>query len=399
PPHRSAYAPSPAIRGSHVSMLKRGGMNGAIASTVQIGWTPWTAEQRAGRGADQPPQVAQAPEVRQGQSGSAPATKASHCLIHAKCGRTTNPEEAQFAKNYDYQIHFASRMEATAVGVVNAINLITHDLFRIGILSEMTPIEIFRDEVQKSQDRSMAVRIWWRDDDLIKNTPRFDALMQASERFSASILVAIIPGLASEQLDVQKTNPKLAFFCQHGWKHSNHELDRGGKSEFADNRDPNDVKGEIALGQAALARILGGRCLPIFVPPWNSIAEQHIPTLAERGFTGLSTYGRRLHGFAAPGVRLVNTHIDVLDWSAVGVARALPADVLFHRLAEFVRLQREKGAEDPEPIGILTHHRAMAEDAWATLDVLLSALMSTPGLTWASPPEVFAPRPEPALTP
>ncbi|MDQ2105265.1 O-linked N-acetylglucosamine transferase family protein, partial [Azospirillum isscasi] len=32
PPHRSAYAPSPAIRGSHVSMLKRGGITDWIAS-------------------------------------------------------------------------------------------------------------------------------------------------------------------------------------------------------------------------------------------------------------------------------------------------------------------------------------------------------------------------------
>ncbi len=236
----------------------------------------------------------------------------------------------------------------------------------------------------------MTVRMWWRDDDLIENTPKFDMLMQASERFNAAILVAIIPGLASEHLDVQKTDPKLAFFCQHGWKHINHEADRGGKSEFADSRDLADVANEIALGQAVLARLIGERSLPIFVPPWNSVAEPHVQTLATRGFTGLSTYGRRREGFAAPGVRLVNTHIDVLDWSTGAVPRAVPIDDLLDRLTKFVRKQREEASADPEPIGILTHHRAMREDAWPVLDELLPILLSTPGLTWASPPEVFA---------
>ena len=254
-------------------------------------------------------------------------------------------------------------------------------------------LDVLRTELHLSRDAGVPVRMWWRDDDLVANSRGFDALIGLARTFRAPLLVAIIPGLASEALDVSEADPDLIDFCQHGWRHINHQPLGGGKSEFGAGRDPEAVEAEIAAGQVALARLLGDRSRPIFVPPWNAFDERHLDIVRARGFTGLSTFGPRPRAFAVDGLRLANTHLDILQWEAPGGPRPVPFDDACLRLARIVREQREKPEADAEPIGILSHHRAMREESWSLLEGLLSAFAGVPGVSWLTPSQVFAPPP------
>lgn len=115
------------------------------------------------------------------------------------------------------------------------------------------------------------VRLWWRDDDLVANTPAFDRLVGLATERRLPLLVSVIPGLASDRLDLSRADPGLLFFCQHGWKHLNHEPEGAPKSEFGASRPSAEVQSELAAGQAVMGRLLGERVMPVFVPPWNAL--------------------------------------------------------------------------------------------------------------------------------
>ncbi|MFV3126359.1 hypothetical protein [Niveispirillum sp. KHB5.9] len=252
-------------------------------------------------------------------------------------------------------------------------------------------LEQLREEAQLSHEAGRPARFWWRDDDLVANSANFDALTGLAVRFHAPLLVAVIPGMAAAMLDLGRADPGLVHFCQHGWKHTNHLTAGPGKSEFGGDRAPDTVLAEIAAGRDILVRLLGDRFMPVFVPPWNAFDPGHLPALTACGLTGLSTYGHRPGPYAADGIRLANTHIDILRWDAPGGPKALAAGDVFDRLAQLVRRQRLDPGADPEPIGILSHHRAMGDDAWALLDGLFDAINGMPGAGWAAPPAIFAP--------
>lgn len=251
-------------------------------------------------------------------------------------------------------------------------------------------LDLFQEEVRLAREAGILTQIWWRDDDLIANTANFDTLLRLARAYAAPVLMAIIPGLVDEGLNIRDADPALIHFCQHGWKHINHQPAGVGKSEFGPDRDPGEIIAEIAAGQVALARILGDRRLPIFVPPWNAFNSRHMEILQVRGFSGLSVHGSRPQSFAIDGVRLANTHIDILRWDAPGQPQALALEDVFGRLALLVRKRRLAPGADPEPIGLLSHHRAMADDAWALMNALFSTIREMPGIAWVAPPRVFA---------
>lgn len=254
-------------------------------------------------------------------------------------------------------------------------------------------LDVLRTELHLSREAGVPVRMWWRDDDLVANSRAFEALIRLAQTFRTPALVSIIPGLASEALDVSAADPDLIHFCQHGWRHINHQPEGGGKSEFGAGRDPEAVEAEIAAGQVVLTRLLGDRCMPIFVPPWNACDERHLEIVRARGFTGLSSFGPRPRPFAVGGLRLANAHLDILQWEAPGGPRPVPFDEACLRLARIVREQRQKPEADAEPIGILSHHRAMREESWSLLEGLLSAFSGVPGVSWLTASQVFAPPP------
>lgn len=93
--NRNAWANSPKY--AHHSRLLRYCGGSDVRCRLAAGWCRGPGgihpamEQRAGRGADQPPQNAQASDVRQSQLGSVPQTNPPGGPIHANCARTTQP--------------------------------------------------------------------------------------------------------------------------------------------------------------------------------------------------------------------------------------------------------------------------------------------------------------------
>ncbi len=134
---------------------------------------------------------------------------------------------------------------------------------------------------------------------------------------------------------------------------------------------------------------------PILVPPHNRIAEPVVQRLAEIGFQGLSTHGPRAAVLAAPGLVQVNTHLDIMHWPPprgfLGEAESL--EILVARL----RARRLGAADAAEPTGLLTHHPAHDDDAWAFLEALLDRLTGHPAARFIAAEEAFAQIVEPPV--
>jgi hypothetical protein len=147
------------------------------------------------------------------------------------------------------------------------------------------------------------------------------------------------------------------------------------------------VLGDLGTGWMALERLFGPRALPVLVPPWNRIASGLVPALPEIGFYGLSTFGTRTRAEPVRGLRQVNTHLDLIDWrGSRGFVGAGPA---LDRLVQALGAARTRSRE---PVGILSHHLAMDEEAWDFLMSLMGRATTMPGLKICPAHEIFTSR-------
>lgn len=213
------------------------------------------------------------------------------------------------------------------------------------------------------------IALWLRDDDAVAPSPALDRLASLSERFAAPVLLAVIPLLAEPALATALGSTPRLRPCQHGATHRNHARAGSKKSEFGAEREASDVDAAIAHGRQRLHDLLGDSVLPIFVPPWNRIAQSHAARLGALGFAGLSCFRDYRHG-PDGGPRLLNTQIDIMDWHGGRIGRST-ADLL----GEIVALLRERrsGATGDLELGLLLHHRDHDETAWSFLRDLLGA--------------------------
>ncbi|WP_293807727.1 polysaccharide deacetylase family protein [uncultured Bosea sp.] len=213
------------------------------------------------------------------------------------------------------------------------------------------------------------IDLWLRDDDAVAPSPALDRLSDLTERFAAPVLLAVIPLLAEPALSATLRSKPLLRPCQHGATHRNHAPKGSKKSEFGAEREAAEVDAEIACGWQRLRDLLGDDTLPIFVPPWNRIAQDHAARLSALGFAGLSCFRGYRHG-AAGGPLLLNTHIDIMDWHAGRIGRAA-ADILDELVV--LLAQRRQGETGDIALGLLLHHRDHDEAAWTFLSDLMRA--------------------------
>ena len=182
--------------------------------------------------------------------------------------------------------------------------------------------------------------------------------------------------------------PTLAIL-QHGYAHQNHAPATEKKQELGPHRPYPSVLGELATGQARLARIFGPRFRPILVPPWNRIAPALVPMLPDIGYRGLSLYQPRARKEAAPGLIQANAHIDIVDWTGgrgfVGESAALGM-AIGHLAA-----RRAGHADALVPTGLLTHHLVHDGECRSFLDRFLAAVAGHPAAAWLEAEAVFAP--------
>ncbi|MGD9537796.1 MAG: hypothetical protein AB7P52_18490 [Alphaproteobacteria bacterium] len=217
---------------------------------------------------------------------------------------------------------------------------------------------------------------WWRDDDAGRDSPMLVRLLALAARRRAPLALAVIP----LRLDAAAAQRILACneasVLQHGISHENRARAGEKKCELAEDVPIETTLHALKEAGTRLRDAFGDRALPVLVPPWNRIAPSLVPLLPSIGLSGLSTYRARQAGEAAPGLRQVNTHADLVDWPGtrgfIGDAAAL------RLLTDHLAARREGRADAAEPSGLLSHHAAHDEACWAFLDALLDHLSAHP---------------------
>jgi hypothetical protein len=238
-------------------------------------------------------------------------------------------------------------------------------------------------ELDAWQASGKAAEFWWRDDDAVAVTPALERLITLQRKHSAPLMLAVIPARAMPDLAVRLKGEDGIVPVQHGWAHLNHAGVGHSKAELGPHRPTGLVLGELVRGAFTMDRLFGS-WLRVLVPPHNRIAPAVAAGLAAAGYVGLST--DRPRKTPPPGLIQVNTHIDIMDWSTrafLGEAACL--DLAINHLAA-----KRAGRVDPsEPTGLLTHHLAHDEPAWAFTDRFIGHLRGHPAIRWVDPRQLF----------
>jgi hypothetical protein len=233
---------------------------------------------------------------------------------------------------------------------------------------------------------------WWRDDDATDAPPALHRLLALAQRHDLPLALAVVPAAAAESL-VDAIGPwRRIAVLQHGYAHRNHAPPAERKAELGAHRPLSKILDELRLGRRRLGALFGKRLAPILVPPWNRIDEAVVRRLTGLGFIGLSTFQARDRPDAAPGLRQVNCHIDLMDWrSRAFLGRGTVLDSAIGHLAA----RREGRIDGVEPTGLMSHHLAHDDAAWRFLEQFLAATANHPAARWLTVRQAFQRRARP----
>lgn len=222
---------------------------------------------------------------------------------------------------------------------------------------------------------------WWRDDDATQPGAALDRLLRTAE--SHPLALAVIPVGATAALAERLDDTENITVLQHGFRHANHAPATEKKAEFGAHRPQSAMLAEIDDGRTRLEDLFGDRFLPLFVPPWNRIASELPAALTDRGYCGVSCFGRRQSGAAR---RTINCHIDPIDWR--GSRGFIGTQIVLGHLID--QLAARRTGASPEPLGFLTHHLDLDADGWRFIEDLLDATQDHPAVAWRSAATVAA---------
>jgi hypothetical protein len=205
---------------------------------------------------------------------------------------------------------------------------------------------------------------WLRDDDAVTVTPALERLLS----FGVPVALAAIPDLAEASLF-----KKDVAFLQHGCDHRNRAAAGEKKTEFPAHEPIAEALDRLRASRERLVAMGGSKVLPVVAPPWNRMRRELAAELPSIGIQGLSAYGPEE---SIPGVKQVNTHVDVVAWQDgkrfIGEEHA-------------VRLAMTYVTED-KPVGWLTHHAVHDEATWRFLE----RLFALPGPRWTGAADLFS---------
>ncbi|WP_201863342.1 glycosyltransferase [Microvirga soli] len=226
--------------------------------------------------------------------------------------------------------------------------------------------------LERARDGGYTVRVWWRDDDAVADTPALDRLLTLARRYNAGIGLAVIPEGLQTSLALRLSDETSAFALVHGWSHANHAPPEAKKAEFGAHRPVETMAAEAQRALRTASAHLGAKLLPVFVPPWNRISSELIPNLPRLGFSALSTFTDRRVASPAPGLLQINTHLDPIDWR--GARSAVEPRQIVAGLAGAIERRIAGAADRDEPIGLLTHHLVHDEVIWVLSERLIAHL-------------------------
>lgn len=226
--------------------------------------------------------------------------------------------------------------------------------------------------------RGETIRFWWRDDDAGRTSPAFSRLLEMAESRNLQLALAVVPAWLEPDVQGQIAGNAEVTVLQHGYAHVDHAR-KDAKSIELGGRSIERITKDLKTGFAILEDAFGAAFDPVLVPPWNRIDQKLYRHLRACGYRGLSVFGSRDDPDIVPGITLVNTHIDPIDWR--GTRGFLGEEVMLGRLMDQLDLD--------EPIGILSHHLVMDEPCWTFLERLFSLLAHHPAARLCSASHLF----------
>jgi peptidoglycan/xylan/chitin deacetylase (PgdA/CDA1 family) len=237
-------------------------------------------------------------------------------------------------------------------------------------------------ELQLWPEQGFVPRFWLRDDDATRPSAALNKLIAVVREFETPLLLAVIPMQASAALAERLATEPLVIPCVHGYAHQRHNAEPAPALELGGDRPTEEALTELRQGRDRLRQLFGEKLSGILVPPWNRIAPEIAARIHECGFTGLSTNSWHVNGTILPEL---NTQIDIVDWANGRKGHNLEwaAGELLRRL----RQARERGGA---PLGILTHHLVLDDQAWQTLRDLILYLKMRKGLAFEAADDLLA---------
>ena len=218
------------------------------------------------------------------------------------------------------------------------------------------------------------VPFWWRDDDAMEVSAPLERLLTLSARKNIPLALAVVP--AGAQPGLFQLLPPQVSVLQHGTDHRNRAGPGEKKTEYPQSEPIDAALERVSEGFKRLRAAAGEKLVPVLAPPWNRIRKDLLRGLGQIGLRGMSTYGARSNAEPVPGLRQVNTHVDIVAWRRgkrfIGEAEALAAAARY--------------LASDEPIGWLTHHAVHDAAAWEFLE----RLFTLKGARWLSAAEAFS---------
>ena len=222
-------------------------------------------------------------------------------------------------------------------------------------------------------------RLWWRDDDAVSDTPQLRRLLELAAHSDAVVALAVIPEGAQESL-ARLAERAPCCIWQHGLIHHDH-----GQGEFGEGRPLDLLKHEALRGQRWLDRLFTpAGWQRVFVPPFHAISMPFKRAVAGLGYVGLSAGDPLVP--PVEGLPEQNAAFDLTDWSD---GSFYGADAVCTMLVRELAMRRGGELAQASPIGVLTHHLALAEEAWAFLAELVGFLDRHPAVEFIAPDTLF----------
>ncbi len=229
---------------------------------------------------------------------------------------------------------------------------------------------------------------WWRDDDSENDDPAIDHLLAMQRGLGVSIAISAVPAVTDANFAERVFAGSDICVLQHGYAHRNQAPAGDKKCEFPGNRTVRAVCRELEAGARLLRDLFGALSLPVLVPPWNRIHKDWYCQLPGLGYRGLSMFAPRSAAYEVPALRIVNTHVDILDWRGgrayVGLTNAL------EQAMSHLQRRRHRDVDADEPTGLLTHHLVHDARCWAFIEEFVGRTKSHPATRWLRAADLFA---------
>ena len=226
----------------------------------------------------------------------------------------------------------------------------------------------FRQFLESKEEKGQTLQLFLRDDDVDEDEDSLKHLLDLALARGVPMNLEIIPGRLTPACtailkNALRADHTLLSLNQHGWMHSNHEVE-GRKCEFGASRSFTQQLNDIARGKAILASTFEDLFYPAFTPPWNRCTKDTYQALDELGFQVLSKdRGKECvteHRFTE-----VSTTLDLYTWKA-GARMKTPDEIVHALIGQLNELP---------VVGLLLHHKVMTGEAFRFLDQILCELM------------------------